>query len=226
MGIKNNIFYVYEIQYFGSLYFYSSLIKADSLVFSPSLPYRKEHKVNRTCIMGANGLILLSLPLKGGRAVKGTLGEISLVDDHRWRQIHWRGIHDAYRKSPWFDAYGWELNELLKQPENNLLALNLSLLRWVLSKLHMQIELIQAEETENGQNTPLPKPLYHQKPVQSVPAGYPVYQQVFSDRMDFIGNLSILDLLMNEGPAAGEYLLRLADFRDLAAKTFRDQKLI
>ena len=34
------------------------------------------------------------------------------------------------------------------------------------------------------------------------------YPQVFDDRMDFIPNISVLDLLFNEGPAASQWLLR------------------
>ena len=34
------------------------------------------------------------------------------------------------------------------------------------------------------------------------------YPQVFDDRMDFLPNISILDLLFNEGPAASQWLLQ------------------
>ena len=34
------------------------------------------------------------------------------------------------------------------------------------------------------------------------------YPQVFDDRMDFLPNISVLDLLFNEGPAASHWLLQ------------------
>jgi hypothetical protein len=37
------------------------------------------------------------------------------------------------------------------------------------------------------------------------------YYQVFSDRQDFHPNLSILDLIFNEGPAGMHYIRNLSD---------------
>ena len=37
------------------------------------------------------------------------------------------------------------------------------------------------------------------------------YYQVFADRMPFVPNLSVIDLLMNMGPEAANYLLKLGN---------------
>lgn len=214
-----------HLQYFGSIYFYSSLIKTGSLGISPQYPYQKAIPLNRTSIAGANGIIMLSLPLVGGRGVKQPLGEVLLSNDFRWQITHWRSIHDGYRKAPWFDEYGWEIEKLLLEPENRLYALNLKLLTWVLNKLHVNIQITETADQRLLQGMTVLSQQLIARPVISVPEGYPAYLQVFSDRMPFIGNLSIIDLLMNEGPAAKDYLVQLAQFREESANNKSDRKL-
>ena len=226
MLFTKNIAQLTDLQYFGSINYYSNLIKCSPICFRPSIPYKKEQKCNRTFIMGANGLILLSLPLAGGRSVKGPIGEIAIAEDDRWKMVHWRGIHDAYRKAPWFDAYGWELEQILKQADNRLYPLNLCILRWVLAKLRADVEIVALNNQEMSENEVMKRPIGHTAPLGSIPEGYPTYQQVFSDRLGFVGNLSIIDLLMNEGPAARDYLIHLAEYQEREVNAQNDQKLI
>jgi len=176
--------------------------------------------------MGANGLILLSLPLAGGRSVKGPIGEIAIAEDDRWKKVHWRGIHDAYRKAPWFDAYGWELEQILKQTDNRLHPLNLGILRWVLAKLRADVEIVQVNNQEMSEYEVVKRAIVDTAPLGSISEGYPIYQQVFSDRLGFVGNLSIIDLLMNEGPAARDYLINLSNYLERQVIAQNDQKLI
>lgn len=226
MSFTKNIYQITDLQYFGSINYYSNLIKCSSVHFSPSIRYQKELKCNRTFIMGANGLILLSLPLAGGRSVKGPIGEIAIAEDDRWKKVHWRGIHDAYRKAPWFDAYGWELEQILKQSDNRLYPLNLGILRWVLAKLRADVEIVEVNNQEMSEYEIVKRAIGDTAPLDSIPEGYPIYQQVFSDRLGFVGNLSIIDLLMNEGPAARDYLIRLSDYWERQVNAQNDQKLI
>lgn len=226
MSFIKNIYEIADLQYFGSINYYSNLIKCSSIHFSPVIPYQKEQKCNRTFIMGANGLILLSLPLSGGRSVKGPIGDLAIVEGDHWRKVHWRGIHDAYRKAPWFDAYGWELDQILKQAVNRLYPLNLGILRWVLAKLRVDVEIAEVNKQETAENEVVKRFIGNRAPLRSIPEDYPKYQQVFSDRLGFVGNLSIIDLLMNEGPAARDYLIRLSDYREREVNTQNDQKLI
>lgn len=41
-------------------------------------------------------------------------------------------------------------------------------------------------------------------------ANTPIYHQIFMDRLGFLPNLSILDLLFSEGPGAGAWLSKHA----------------
>lgn len=208
-----------DIQYFGSVYFYLNLIDASLCRFYARKPYAKGLHLNRTVLYGPNGLLPISVPLAGGRNTKACLSDVSVAEDVTWRRIHWRTIHDAYRKAPWFDCYGPEIEQLSTTSEKSLLALNLVTFRWVLKKLNWMKDILAVDHpSENEPSGILPYESLS-KPIREVPENYPTYMQVFMERSGFIGNLSIIDLLMNEGPAAGSYLRRLKDFMNGQQKT-------
>ena len=52
------------------------------------------------------------------------------------------------------------------------------------------------------------RPKYGRKSKRD-PQDFPSYLQVFSDRSAFIADLSIIDLIFNQGPASSEYLQAL-----------------
>ena len=89
----------YELQYFGSVIYYSYLINTIHVNLSLYETYQKAHHPNRMWLAGPNNLSCLSVPLLGGRNVKGTNADLKIAQDENWQRIHWRTIHDAYRKS-------------------------------------------------------------------------------------------------------------------------------
>jgi WbqC-like protein family len=191
---KQNI----DLQYFGSIKLYSSLIKCTNVFFLPSVPFAKSLHVNRTKLMGANGPLLLTIPLVGGRDKKQLLKDVQISYTDPWRQIHWKGIKSGYSKAPWFEEYGPELENLYQQKEKFLLDWNLNCMQWVIKKLKLKLDIlaetdssIQIQQVENKQ-------------IKIV--NQPVYQQVFAERHGFVPNLSVLDLLLCEGPLALNYL--------------------
>ncbi len=195
------------MQYFGSIYFY---LKLKRFRFSPVLssdPYKKTMHLNRMWLMGSNKVIGLSVPLAGGRNNKQLVKEVKIASDPRWTRVHWRTIHDCYRKSPWFENYCDSLKLLYEAPPLFLSEWNFKCMEWVLGQIKELNVNLSEFETEN-QELRIVDGL--DKPFQHIPANYPTYLQVFSDRHGFVANLSILDLLFNEGPSSYEYLKRLS----------------
>jgi hypothetical protein len=156
-------------------------------------------------IYGPNKVIDLSVPLEGGRSVKALVKDLKIAGREPWQRIHWRSIHDSYRKAPWFDEYAPELETMYQQNYNFLWDWNISTINWSLKVLGLDkvilSEIDHFEEMGVGDdlldNT--------QKKIMK----YQPYHQVFSDRHGFIENLSIIDLNMNMGPEAINYLSRL-----------------
>lgn len=194
-----------DFKYFGDIYYYSSFIDLSNVKYSSCEPYQRGLQLNRMRLMGANGPLLLTVPLVGGRAPKQKIRDLQIGYAEPWQRIHWRGIHDNYRKAPWFDDYAPELEQLFQLKEKFLLDLNLKTAEWCLKKLKLKLDILAVEEVELGEEKyPLPK-----TGLQPERTNDPSYQQVFTDRHGFVPNLCILDLLLCEGPLAMDYLRRI-----------------
>jgi len=200
-----------ELQYFGSVYYYLYLVDVDFPAYFLGNRYNRSRHANRTWILGPNNPVGLSIPLLGGRNHQQAWKEVRIAADPSWARIHWRSIHDAYRKSPWFEEYASELESFYKSPPQFLWEWNLRLTNWVLIKLGKN-NVILSENVE----IPIGHNLVQDRtePLLNIPEFYPIYRQVFTFQSGFIGNLSILDLLFNEGPASQEYLLQLSRYRE------------
>ncbi|MEQ1799553.1 MAG: WbqC family protein [Lacibacter sp.] len=195
-----------DLQYFGDIKFISTLIKSTNAFFLPDVRYEKSLHLNRTCLIGANGPLLLTVPLIGGRDKKQKLKDVQISYVDPWQKIQWRGIDSSYRKAPWFEDYAPELKELFQLKEKYLLDLNLKTMEWVMKRLKVNVDILadsaifKKEAPENsGEETGF----------QYLP-----YQQVFMEKHGFKPNISILDLLLCQGPSAKKYLEAIATLKN------------
>lgn len=191
-----------DLQYISSIIWYKISINFSNLEFEQYEQWQKTSFRNRCHILGANGIITLSVPISGGRNVKALTKEIRIDNRQNWQSIHWRSIVSAYNRSPWFEYYRPELEMKFSKPYAFLWDWNLEWFYWVSSKMGWNPKISfsshysGADEIENihdirGRITP--------KYIQNLRWEGPEYSQVFQDRMGFIPNLSIIDLLFAEG---------------------------
>ncbi|MBY0479207.1 MAG: WbqC family protein [Chitinophagaceae bacterium] len=191
-----------DLQYFGAIKSFLSLINQTNCNFLPSVAYQKSLHLNRARLVGANGPLLLTVPLIGGRDKKQVLRDVQISYTEPWQRTHWRGIQSAYRKSPWFEDYAPGMEQLFKRREKFLLDLNLKTTQWALDRMKLKIAIMaETENLHTGKHT-----TDIQQFSVSTELHYPAYQQVFADRFGFIPNLSILDLLFCKGPQSAGYL--------------------
>lgn len=163
---------------------------------------------NRMIIPAANGLTMLSVPLRGGRENRRPLNEVGIDNSQRWQTRHWRTITSAYRRSPWFEYYEDELESFYSRRFDGLADWNLALYKWTIDKLKVdqQITLLEGLPAEGIYIGLAAEPRPSQFQGDEFIRDLPSYNQVFRDRIGFQPNMSILDLLCNEGPAAKSLL--------------------
>ena len=204
---------IIDLQYFPSIISFKNLYKYSNIVFDQYEYYEKMSFRSRCRIVGAEGPIDLSVPLLKGRDQRSIMKDVRISGLQPWQDRHWKTIVSCYSRSPWFEFYRDELEGLYKKPFVYLLDWNLACFEWTLGVLKMTVPVSLSEdyrkeydglEWVDWRGKILPKNSQKEgDPMDTPPLKY---QQVFEDRIGFIPNLSILDLLFCEGKRAAEML--------------------
>lgn len=195
--------------YAGNVNYYAALLKADKVLIDVNEHFLKQSYRNRCVIAGANGPLnlIVSVKRKTGRI---KLKDIEIDYSENWQKIHWKSIESAYRTSPYFEFYEDKFKPLYASTEINLLMdWNFAIHQAILNCLKHEVKQKKTEKyySEIDGFEDLREKIHPKKQHTSHCKMYN-YPQVFDDRMDFIPNISVLDLLFNEGPAASQWLLQ------------------
>ncbi|MCH2021552.1 MAG: WbqC family protein [Saprospiraceae bacterium] len=202
---------ILELQYLGPVQYYSKFIKYETVYFEQHENYRKGSFRNRCYIATANGIVTLSIPLLKGKHQQAPIKTVSIDNRKNWQIIHWRSIQTAYGNSPYFDYYKHELQILYEKKYDLLFEFCLDVQEVIFNALQItptvHFTSSYSKETQEDQidmrNIILPKTRSLANDIHF--DAYP-YPQVFEDRLGFLPNLSILDLLFCTGPEAYQYL--------------------
>lgn len=202
--------------YFLNLVNFAVIAQRD-IIWEVSGNYQKQSYRNRCHIANDRGFHTLSIPIKHNGKINGcnTYTDVLVDNKYAWQRQHWRTLQTAYRTSPFFEFYEDDIAVLYNQEYSSLLDFNLKTIEIACDCL--QIEMPKAKTTiyhkELDTNT---EGRYLIDAKKDVAPNLKSYVQVFDDRNGFIKNLSILDLLFNEGTNALTYLQNIPiDFLDV-----------
>lgn len=195
---------LFSTNYFGELPYFQALAKYDEITIDVHEFYKKQTWRNRTQILGSNGPMYLSVPVLRPNGSKTIVKDIEIGEETNWRKDHWKAIESSYKHAPFFFYYGPLVKDLIYRKEKWLIDYNQHILKTILDWLDLNITVRLSEEyiapaSPSDYRVSLDKKKFDQEQRK--------YIQVFSDKMPFYSNLSILDLLMNEGPIARNFLL-------------------
>ncbi|MCX2720410.1 WbqC family protein [Lentiprolixibacter aurantiacus] len=192
--------------YFPNIHTFSILARHE-IVWETWDNYQKQTYRNRCYICTDQGRLMLNIPIKhvGGKEGRQLYRDVQIDYSENWPRQHWRTLQTAYRTSPFFEFYEDDLAPLFERKERYLMDFNLKTIAAICeclqlpfqdkrtkSYLQPAVDMLDARDLVHSKG---------EKPPQQVP-----YIQVFGDRHGFISNLSILDLLFNEGSRAVDYL--------------------
>ena len=191
------VFYLPPISWFSEF-----LNPGNEVVFEQFETFPKQTFRNRTNIYGANGKLSLIIPINhnGSREFKDT--EMSYRED--WQKLHWKSIKTAYQSSPYFEYYEDKLIKLFENKEKFLLDFNIKSIKIILDILKTEKAYsLNKEYIKNPEEVN-----FREKFSAKIPSEYEMdeYYQTFSDKMGFLNDLSIVDLICNKGPESMTYI--------------------
>ena len=189
--------------YFGSTEYWTALVKGgEDVVLDLGENYVKRSERNRTRIMTSGGVMQLSVQLCHANKPRQPITSMQVDYSKRWQHQHIVAIESAYRSSPYYDYYADRFLPLLERRWERLTDLNMAIMEQCAKVLKVAVprvseQYIVAQDADVDMRLKGSSSTYHAEP----------YIQVFSDRFEFEENLSILDLIMCEGPEARNILI-------------------
>ena len=184
---------------------------------SPSVVYieacenfQKQSYRNRCRFYAADGVQTLSFPIVHEDGThKIPITEIKIDYKKPWVLQHERAIISAYGMSAYFDYYKDELFAILEAGYEKLFDLNMALLRFFIEKTGIKVDLRLTEDYHKESRYEDLREVIHPKRPNTILRDLSLekpYFQVFSGKYGFQSDLSIMDLLFNEGPDSILYL--------------------
>jgi hypothetical protein len=185
--------------YWGNIEYFAYLVQYDCTI-EVKERFVKQSLRSRCEILGANKVLRLNVPRNRKNSSRLAVDQIGINYDHPWQKEHWQSLCSAYRSSPYFEYYEDEMEELFLHKADSLLELNNLVSHKIIELLDLEIELQFSERYETKfDGLDLRAHSFNN-------ISPPSYTQVFSHPEGFQKNLSILDLLFNEGPNSETYL--------------------
>lgn len=190
--------------YLGNIDYYTIINQNPEIIIDVNEHFQKQSYRNRSIIHGANGALNLIVPLVK-RGIRTKMKDVKIDNTQRWQNLHWRSIQSAYRSSPYFEYYEDEIVSFYEDKYDILIDFNEAIQNKMIELLDIDVEFKNSTSYEKVEENDY-RTLIHPKKEATSHFVKENYTQVFSDRNGFISNLSILDLLFNEGPNAINFL--------------------
>ena len=192
--------------YFPSISHYALICQTEELIFEQYDHFQKQTNRNRCYIYGANGKMILTIPVKKQRNSQHQLYKDCQIDySFHWQKNHFKSIESAYRTSPFFEFYEDQFIELFQKKTKFLIDLNYDTIELLNKCIGITSKSSKTTSFEKTINNRIDfrfliegkTDTFQNKP----------YLQVFDQKHGFIPTLSVLDLLFNQGNLTKDYLI-------------------
>ena len=223
---------IFPTAYFPCISYVARLLADDAPVIEIFDTYHKQTYRNRCLVMTANGVQMLSVPVKQVNGNHTMTKDMVISTVEPWQQIHRRCLESAYMSSPYFEHYYSYLSPIFEQHFEKLIDLNDAALKAILKMLKVKKEISYTsdyvkEADDDFRNVfvkwnpeswlmkvgdealrlrsaaPQSTSFNSATPQATIQKSY---YQVFENKFPFAPDLSVLDLIFNEGPETMDYI--------------------
>jgi hypothetical protein len=167
--------------------------------------FPKQTYRNRANIYSPDGVLTLTVPVVKGSKNHTKIRDVKISYDFKWQRLHWMGLETCYRSSAYFEYYEDDFAPFYEKKFEYLFDYNQQLFELLvkLTKIKTSISYTETYDAEYPNLTDLRNTI---SPKKENDFAQKPYFQVFEDRHGFVKNLSIVDLLFNQGPQVLGYL--------------------
>lgn len=189
--------------YFPSISHYVAMVQAEGVTFEVEDTFQKQSNRNRMYIYSPNGLQMLNIPIKHALE-RQKFKDVKIEYAFDWQKNHFKSLEAAYRTSPFFEYFEDDIRPIFEKKTVFMQDLNFQIIEIVNNCLGLNLSFDKTKEYhhENVAYIDLRNLANGKKDTTQIDA----YTQVFDDKHGFLNNLSVLDLLFNEGRYALDYL--------------------
>ncbi|QZT39152.1 WbqC family protein [Halosquirtibacter xylanolyticus] len=192
--------------YLGNIHHYFYRINAEAVVLEDIERYKKQTFRNRCQILGANGIQNLTVPVIAKN--HSIIRDVKISYDIQWQKQHWKAMLAAYNHSPYFEYYRDYFEPFYQKKYDFLWDFNMEIESVVLDLLDESkpFELFSQIGQEGTAVVDRREAITPKKPVEDTNFLQKPYRQMMFSKGMFIPNLSIVDLLFNQGTESYLYL--------------------
>ncbi len=216
--------------------YFDMINMVDEFILYDEVQYTKNDWRNRNRIKTFQGIIWLTIPVRQLK-LKQKINETKVIND-KWRKKHWNTLSQSYAKSPYFKDYKDIFEALyLNDNEMYLSKINYQFITTICNILGINTKIrwsneftVKGDKTERlleicnqcNANTYLSGPaaknyfneaLAEERNINVEWMDYNGYEEYHQLHSPFENNVTILDLIFNEGKNAQKYM-----------KSFKDNK--
>ncbi|MBL7764885.1 MAG: WbqC family protein [Chitinophagaceae bacterium] len=193
-----------DSEYFPGIAWFQLFLQYEQVYIEQHEYFVRATMRNRCFITGPNGVMSLSVPLKGGRNQKTLMKDIEISYAEDWVKDHLRSLDACYRRTPYYEYYEPELNKVFSRKHKFLMDLNLDTISLLCSWLKLKKDRTL---TDKYQVPAMGSEILDARAQFTVAGregstGEISYIQPFQDRMGFVSGLSTLDAVFCCGNTA------------------------
>lgn len=188
---------VFSTAYFPCISYMARFLAEDQPWIEVCETYHKQTYRNRCRVMTANGVENLSVPVVKVNGNHTMTKDVVVSYKEHWQQIHRRCLESAYKAAPYFDHYYDFIRPIFETRFERLIDLNDAALQAILKMLKVKREIVHTTDYLKTVENDYRETFSPKNPLD--PKLFPTYYQVFNTKFPFAPDLSILDLIFNEG---------------------------
>lgn len=224
---------VHQPQYIPWLGYFDKIAKSDAFVFLDQVQYKEREFQNRNKICAKNKCMWLSVPIVSKGKGRQAMSEVKIDNSFPWKRQHLNSLRAWYANAPYFKDYAGFFEDVYARDWDTLVDLNVHIIKYCLDRLSIATPLyfesglgINAQSTERiiaickkleadtylsgeGGRQYLEENKFAEAGIKLLyqDFAHPVYRQYSRlEGEEFMGQLSVLDLLFNEGPNSKKIL--------------------